>query len=81
MRDEISRRVNLLASRPMTGAELAGNPALLKEVEVIFSGWGAPLMDELLLAAPPRLQAVFYGAGSQCRAHAAHRRFVGYSFK
>lgn len=61
---EIAHRVQLLSPKPLTKAELAKNPALLNEVEVIFSGWGAPLMDEAFLAAAPKLQAVFYGAGS-----------------
>lgn len=37
---------------------------MLSEVEIIFSGWGAPVMDEAFLAAAPRLRAVFYGAGT-----------------
>jgi phosphoglycerate dehydrogenase-like enzyme len=36
----------------------------LAEVEVIFSGWGAPRMDEDFLRHVPRLQAVFYAGGS-----------------
>ena len=36
----------------------------LAEVEVILSGWHAPVMDEAFLAAAPKLRAVFYGAGS-----------------
>lgn len=37
---------------------------LLAEAEVIFSGWGAPMVDEAFLKAAPNLRAVFYGAGS-----------------
>ena len=37
---------------------------LLRDVEIILSGWGAPVMDEAFLDAAPRLEAVFYGAGS-----------------
>lgn len=44
--------------------ELLEQPALLREIDVIFSGWGAPHFDAELLAHAPRLQAVFYGAGS-----------------
>ncbi|XHR27580.1 MAG: hydroxyacid dehydrogenase [Chthoniobacteraceae bacterium] len=40
------------------------NLHLLHDVEVIFSGWGAPLFDEELLDAAPNLKVVFYGAGS-----------------
>jgi phosphoglycerate dehydrogenase-like enzyme len=36
----------------------------LADVEVVFSGWSAPLMDERFLRAAPRLKVVFYGAGS-----------------
>lgn len=36
----------------------------LAEVEVLFSGWSAPLMDEAFLRAAPKLRVVFYGAGS-----------------
>ncbi len=34
------------------------------EVEVIFSGWGGPILDADLLNALPKLKAVFYGAGT-----------------
>ncbi len=40
------------------------NPALLKDMEVLFSGWGCPKLDEDFLAAAPNLKAVFYGSGS-----------------
>lgn len=36
----------------------------LAEVEVIFSGWGLPRMDEKMLAALPSLRAIFHAAGS-----------------
>jgi len=38
--------------------------AVLRETEVIFSGWGAPRMDEEFLRHAPKLQAVFYAGGS-----------------
>jgi len=49
---------------PQTADSLIRDPAILQEAEVIFSGWGAPLMDENFLSAAPKLKAVFYGAGS-----------------
>ncbi len=49
---------------PLTKHDCAEHPDQLREVEFIFSGWGAPLMDEKFLAAAPKLKAVFYGAGS-----------------
>jgi len=38
--------------------------AELKQADVIFSGWGAPLMDREFLAAAPALRAVFYAGGT-----------------
>src|SRR5690606_13459290 len=60
---EIARRVELVAG-VQTRDAVAKNPGLLADVEVIFSGWGAPIMNEEFLAAAPKLRAVFYGAGS-----------------
>ncbi len=62
-RDEIAHRVNLLAE-PISREELVERPDLMSQVEVIFSGWGAPIMDAAFLAKTPRLKAVFYGAGT-----------------
>jgi len=61
--EEISRRVNLLAA-PMTCEEALNRPELLAQVDVIFSGWGMVKLDAVFLAAVPKLQVVFYGAGS-----------------
>ncbi len=60
---EIALHVELMGP-PISREKLATNRALLKDVEVLFSGWGAPQLNETLLAAAPRLQAFFYGAGS-----------------
>lgn len=60
---EIAALVDIDAT-PQTSQSIRQNPALLKEVEIIFSGWGAPVMDEAFLMAAPRLRAVFYAAGS-----------------
>lgn len=60
---DIARHVEMIAP-PQTRESIAARPSLLAEAEVIFSGWGAPRMDAAFLAAAPRLQAVFYGAGS-----------------
>lgn len=49
---------------PQTAASVRENPGLLKDVEVIFSGWGAPSLDAEFLRSAPNLKAVFYGAGS-----------------
>ena len=49
---------------PQTVASVKENPSILSDVEIIFSGWGAPKMDAEFLAQAPNLIAVFYGAGS-----------------
>lgn len=60
---EITGRVCLVPG-VHTQASVRAHPELLADVDVIFSGWGAPVMDEAFLAAAPKLRAVFYGAGS-----------------
>ncbi len=49
---------------PQTSGSVQANPAVLHDAEVIFSGWGGPVLDEAFLAAAPRFKAFFYGAGS-----------------
>src|SRR5581483_5783104 len=49
---------------PQTRESLRENLDTLADAEVIFSGWGAPMMDEGFLSAAPNLKAVFYGAGT-----------------
>lgn len=45
-------------------AQWRDHRALLREADVIFSGWGAPVMDDEFLRHAPALQAVFYAGGS-----------------
>lgn len=40
------------------------NLELLRDVEVIVSSWGAPILDEIFLNHAPNLRALFYAAGS-----------------
>lgn len=49
---------------PQTAKSAIEQPALLKEVEIILAGWGAPTLDALFLDLCPNLRAFFYGAGS-----------------
>ena len=59
----ISELVNI-TSAPQTRESIAQDPSLLGDLEILISGWGAPVLDEAFLNAAPRLRAVFYGAGS-----------------
>lgn len=63
LRAKIARRVDLVAD-VQTKESVRARPELLADVEVIFSGWGAPVMDADFLKLAPKLRAVFYGAGS-----------------
>ncbi len=60
---EIAEHVDIFASK-QTRQSIKENLSLLQEVEVIFSSWGAPVLDTEFLAAAPRLRALFYGAGA-----------------
>jgi phosphoglycerate dehydrogenase-like enzyme len=62
-RADIAKLVNV-PERAYTADEVKQNPALLKDVHVIFSGWGGPRLDQQFLDAAINLQAIFYGAGS-----------------
>lgn len=60
---DIARLTEVIAP-PQTAQSIRQNPALLRDAQIVFSGWGAPVLDEAFLAAAPNLEAVFYGAGS-----------------
>ncbi|MNI10045.1 (S)-sulfolactate dehydrogenase [compost metagenome] len=61
--EEIGKYIDIY-TEPQTKQSIQQNPSILSEAEVIFSGWGCPLMDEKFLQYAPRLKAVFYGSGS-----------------
>ncbi len=60
---EIARLVDVFAP-PQTALAVQEQPELLRDVQIILSGWGAPTFDAAFLNAAPKLEAVFYGAGS-----------------
>ena len=60
---EIENLVEISASY-QTSESIQGNLHLLKDIEVVFSGWGGPKINQTFLNAAPNLKAVFYGAGS-----------------
>lgn len=62
-RDAIAALVKI-EPRALNRAMVEAEPQLVADAEVIFSGWGAPVLDEALLKLIPKLRAVFYGAGS-----------------
>ena len=63
VREKIAEYVDVIA--PLMDKDEAANATeVLKKVQVIFSGWGAPVLDEDFLQACPNLEAFFYGSGS-----------------
>ena len=49
---------------PVTREQVKEDPELVRDINLVFSGWGAPVFDGEFLKAAPKLQAVFYGSGS-----------------
>lgn len=74
---EIANLVELCGP-PQTAQAIAADPTILNEIEIIFSGWGMPRMNEEFLAHCPNLKIVFYGAGSikHCTTEAFWRRAI-----
>lgn len=62
-RRDIEALVEMVAPH-QTPVTVKENPEVLSDVELIFSGWGMARVDEAFLEAAPKLQAIFYGAGS-----------------
>ncbi|HEY8995440.1 MAG TPA: hydroxyacid dehydrogenase [Lacunisphaera sp.] len=48
----------------LTVASLPARGSELREIEVVLTTWGMPVMDETFLRLLPRLKVVFYAAGS-----------------
>ena len=62
-RDDVARLVDICA--PLQPTDVATiRPEILKNADIILSGWGAPRLDAAFLKAAPNLKALFYGAGS-----------------
>lgn len=60
---KIAKNFNVIADH-LTRENCLEHSEILKETEVIFSGWGGPIFNEEFLQATPNLEAIFYGAGT-----------------
>jgi phosphoglycerate dehydrogenase-like enzyme len=60
---DIAQLVDIIAP-PQSASDVLERPGLLADADVIFSGWGGPILNEAFLSAAPRLKAVFYGGGA-----------------
>lgn len=58
------RRNSRLHERFLTATKCVSDPESLADVEVIFGTWGMPIFNQELLNRAPKLQAVFYAAGT-----------------
>lgn len=62
-RAAIARLVDLVGPA-QTRASIARSPELLAGVDVMFGGWGSPVLDQAFISSAPKLKALFYGAGT-----------------
>jgi phosphoglycerate dehydrogenase-like enzyme len=53
-----------IVTPPLDAAAWRGHASALRDVDAVLGSWGIPRFDAELLAAMPRLRAVFYAAGS-----------------
>ncbi|MCX4679025.1 hydroxyacid dehydrogenase [Streptomyces sp. NBC_01433] len=49
---------------PLTRRQLDEDPDVLRGIDVLLTGWGAPVLDAAFLSHAPRLRAVLVAAGS-----------------
>ena len=59
----IARMVDIVAP-PVSREQVLKDRSVVRDVDFIFSAWGAPVFDEEFLKAAPKLQAVFYASGT-----------------
>ncbi|MCY3575293.1 MAG: hydroxyacid dehydrogenase [Chloroflexi bacterium] len=60
---QFAEHVELIAP-PQTKAQVAANPSVLQDMEILISSWLCPRLDAVFLSQAPQLNAVFYGAGT-----------------
>jgi len=62
-REKIGHYVDIIGP-VVSENEISANKDLLNQVDLIFSGWGAPVFDKEFLDVTPNLKVIFYGAGT-----------------
>ena len=63
VRAKIEEYVDIIAPL-MDKGQAAEHSEVLREAQVIFSGWGSPFLDQTFLDSCPNLEVYFYGSGS-----------------
>lgn len=64
---EVLAGIDLLVDRqgpPLTRQQLEDHPGVLRDTEILLTGWGAPVLDTAFLTRAPGLRAVLVAAGS-----------------
>ena len=62
-REQIGELVDIYAP-PQTRESVLQDPSVLADMELLFSAWGPPCLDEMFLQAASNLNTVFYAAGT-----------------
>jgi phosphoglycerate dehydrogenase-like enzyme len=62
-RETIASLVDVAVS-PLAPDSVVRHPELLEKADVIFSGWGGPVLDDSFLSRAPRLRGFFYAGGA-----------------
>ncbi len=60
---DISKLVDISAVS-YSPKDVASDPSLMEDVEIILSGWGGPILDATFLSLAPKLKVFLYGAGA-----------------
>ena len=60
---DISKLVDISAVS-YSPKDVASDPSLIEDVEIILSGWGGPILDATFLSLAPKLKVFLYGAGA-----------------
>ena len=63
VQQEIEKLTDIV-SPPLSASDILQDTSILKDVEVLFSGWDGLQFDEKLLDAAANLKAIFHAAGS-----------------
>lgn len=61
--DEINQLVDIVGE-PVSGEEVAADPSLLEDVEIILSSWGGPQLTQAVLDQASNLEVLLYAAGT-----------------
>jgi len=62
--ERLAARCTVLSPKPIQDFSTEGARALLREADILLTGWGCPYIDRSVLAAAPNLKLVAHAAGT-----------------